>query len=312
MAERVTTGFLLWRVTMKFRAAVDRTLADLGLTHAQYSLLASLYGLARAGTRPSQRELADHTGLEPIFVSKLARALEQVGLLNRTPHPADPRAVALALTERGTDVVTVAIERVRARQDELLAPIGGTDSARNQELAATLAALLDSSTRATTRPTGRQPVSSPVPALTGQDIGEAEGAVRGLLEEVLSGTECTADQYILLRVLTLRPSMSRAELEAFLNSQRQLRLDLNEASALLDGMVRAGLITPDSPVQPTERGARLYVALADAVREVTGRLYAGLDPADLAIAKVVLGQLAERATALRAEVAAQQAVVGTA
>ena len=42
--ERPTTGFLLWRLTTRWRAAVDRALAPMGLTHAQYTLLASLYG----------------------------------------------------------------------------------------------------------------------------------------------------------------------------------------------------------------------------------------------------------------------------
>ena len=73
--ENPTPGYLLWRLTTKMRAAVDRGLAPLGLTHAQYSLLASLYGYSLSGAQPSQRELADWTGLEPIYVSKLARAL---------------------------------------------------------------------------------------------------------------------------------------------------------------------------------------------------------------------------------------------
>ena len=141
--EDVTTGYLLWRVTTKWRAAVDRAVAPLGLTHAQYSLLASLYGLSRSGTRPSQRELADFSGLEPIYVSKLARALEQGGLVTRVEHPADPRAVQLALTRKGIDVVQRAVGIVRELQDELTAPIGGTKSQTNRELVRILRALLD-------------------------------------------------------------------------------------------------------------------------------------------------------------------------
>jgi len=140
--ERATTGFLVWRVALKFRAGVDRVLAGVGLTHAQYSLLASLYGLSRSGTAPSQRELADHTGLDPIFVSKLARALERSGMLRRDPHPADSRAVELTLTEQGLTVVREAIELVAGLHRELLAPIGGPESPRNQQLAETLRALL--------------------------------------------------------------------------------------------------------------------------------------------------------------------------
>ena len=140
--EGPTTGYLLWRLTMKWRAAVDRALADLDLTHAQYSVLASLYGMSRSGARPSQRELADHTGLEPIYVSKLARALEGSGLIERIEHPDDPRAVQLSLTAHGRRVVTQAIPVVRRLQDEMTAPIGGTSSRRHQQLVRTLQTLL--------------------------------------------------------------------------------------------------------------------------------------------------------------------------
>ncbi|GHA03674.1 MarR family transcriptional regulator [Streptomyces purpurascens] len=123
--------------------AVDRAVAPLGLTHAQYSLMASLYGMRRSGERPSQRRLADHTGLEPLYVSKLARALEAAGLLERTRDPRDPRAVQLALTEQGRDVTARAITVVHGLLQQLLEPLGGLDSARTREFARDLSALLD-------------------------------------------------------------------------------------------------------------------------------------------------------------------------
>ena len=137
-----TPGFLLWRVSTQWRAAADRALADLGLTHAQYSLLASLYGLSRTGATPTQRELADYTGLEPIYVSKLARALERDGLLARTEHAADARAVQLRLTQRGRQVIEPAIARIAALHDELTGPLGGLGGERTRELMDLLRALL--------------------------------------------------------------------------------------------------------------------------------------------------------------------------
>ena len=138
-----TTGYLVWQLSTKFRAAADRALAPLGLTHAQYALLAALHGVSRDGTRPSQRELADFSGLEAMYVSKLARSLERDGLLMRARNPANPRAVSLALTERGQDLVARAIDVVLELQDELIAPIGGRGGARNRELIATLRTLLN-------------------------------------------------------------------------------------------------------------------------------------------------------------------------
>ncbi|MFC7482878.1 MarR family winged helix-turn-helix transcriptional regulator [Luedemannella flava] len=125
MSEGATPGYLVWRLATKWRVAVDRALAPLGLTHAQYALLASLFGMSRGGLRPSQRQLADHTGLEPLYVSKLARALEATGFVSRAGHPDDTRAVQLALTDEGERVTRDAIAVVARLHDRFLAPLGG-------------------------------------------------------------------------------------------------------------------------------------------------------------------------------------------
>jgi DNA-binding MarR family transcriptional regulator len=127
---------------MKWRTAVNRAVAPFGLTHAQYVLLASLYGLSLAGQRPSQRELAEATGLEPVYVSRLARALEDGGLIERAEAPADPRAVAITLTRRGEETVIQAIAAVRKLHDDLLEPIGGARSAQNHRFRTILQTLL--------------------------------------------------------------------------------------------------------------------------------------------------------------------------
>jgi DNA-binding MarR family transcriptional regulator len=141
-SEGATPGYLVWRLSTKWRAAVDRAVAPLGLTHAQYSLVASLHGMQRGGERPSQRRLADHTGLEPLYVSKLARTLESAGLIERTRDPRDPRAVQLALTEQGQDVTRRAITVVQGLLEQLLEPLGGLDSARTRAFTSELTALL--------------------------------------------------------------------------------------------------------------------------------------------------------------------------
>jgi DNA-binding MarR family transcriptional regulator len=128
---------------MKWRVAVDRAVAPLGLTHAQYSLLSSLSGMQREGLEPSQKALADHTGLEPLYVSKLARALEAEGLIERTRDPVDTRAVRLSLTERGSEVTGEAIGLVHPLLDRLTEPLGGLGGARTEEFVRELNALLD-------------------------------------------------------------------------------------------------------------------------------------------------------------------------
>jgi DNA-binding MarR family transcriptional regulator len=140
--ELPITG-LVWLLSMRWRAAIDRAITPLGLTNAQYSVLAPLLSMDRVGRLPSQRELADFTGLEPLYVSKLARALEQAGLLERTGHPTDTRAVQLTLTDRGRDVAGQAVEQVLALQNELTAPLGGVDSPATKALVEAVQTLLD-------------------------------------------------------------------------------------------------------------------------------------------------------------------------
>jgi DNA-binding MarR family transcriptional regulator len=299
--EHPTTGYLLWRLTTKLRAAIDRILAPLGLTHAQYTLLASLYGYSRTGAQPSQRELADWTGLEPIFVSKLARALQQAGLIERTQHPADPRAVQLRLTDHGTDVAQRAIAIVHAFQEEFTAPIGGTQSQRNRDLVRSLQTLLGIQNRS-------DPMSQPA-TLTGQDVGEAEGALTALLNQVLAGTNTgiTRTQYLALRVLALRgPFPSPAALHDYLASQPQVGLDRPQVAELFHSLEASGLVTGSAPHGPgptqlTPEGAALNAKLAGAVAAVTERLYADLDPDDLTTAHRVLVEITQRARRLRNE-----------
>lgn len=142
-SKEPTPGYLVWRLSIRWRVAVDRALAPLGLTHAQYVVLSSLFGMEYAGLHPSQRELADHTGLEALYVSKLARALEADGLIERTRDTADTRTVRLALTGCGRDAVEPAIATVQALLDRLLAPLGGRDDPRTAAFVRDLAALLD-------------------------------------------------------------------------------------------------------------------------------------------------------------------------
>jgi DNA-binding MarR family transcriptional regulator len=141
--SEATPGHLVWRLSMKWRAAVDRALAPRGLTHAQYVMLASLYGLERAGRTPSQRELADHTGLEALYVSKLARSLDADGLIQRTRDTVDTRTMRLELTAAGRETIQPAIEDVAVLLDKLLAPLGGRRGARTKSFVRDLTDLLD-------------------------------------------------------------------------------------------------------------------------------------------------------------------------
>lgn len=139
------------------------------------------------------------------------------------------------------------------------------------------------------------------PTLTGQDIAEAHGAVRGLLDRTLDRAGSTSNDYIALRVLAARgPWESPDALCGFLAGQAQLGLDLPAATTLVKGLDARGLLAAASsgPLQLTADGKARYASLAQAVAAVTGQLYDGLDPGDLATARQVLVQITERASRL--------------
>jgi DNA-binding MarR family transcriptional regulator len=98
--------------------------------------------MSRTGIHPSQRQLADHTGLDPIYISKLVRAVESSGLIERLPDERDARAVQLTVTRHGAGVADRAIARVGRLMDQLTDPLGGASSERVRQLAADLELLI--------------------------------------------------------------------------------------------------------------------------------------------------------------------------
>jgi DNA-binding MarR family transcriptional regulator len=296
-----TPGYLIWRVSMKFRTAVDRAMAPLGLTHAQYSLLASLYGKSQDGSRPSQRELADHTGLDPVYVSKLVRTLEGAGLVLRSSHPGDSRAVQLALTELGADTATRAVAVVRELTEELMGTLGGTRSARSQGLVSALHALLEP-TKDDRSDTMTQPSTAPAPAtLNGRDIALAATATRSLLDALLSREEISFGESLAVRTIAdagdggaVRGELSRA-LDATPTSPPL------SGAALLDGLAAKGLVNGSQDrVALTASGRALSDRVQRGTDEIIAALYSDFDPAELEVTRRVLNQVTERATQLRA------------
>jgi DNA-binding MarR family transcriptional regulator len=135
-------GYLVWHLSLRWQAQLSDQLEPLGITPAEYAILAHLHALSASGVKPHQRQLADVSGLEPMYVSKLARSLEGARLVTRTPHPEDPRAIQLSLTRRGVSVVTKAV-RIAAELDrQRLDPLGGAASERAAQLKSSLQLLL--------------------------------------------------------------------------------------------------------------------------------------------------------------------------
>lgn len=115
-------GFLLWKVTNRWQRCIIAALRPLHLTHVQFVLLASLWWLSREGEPlPTQREVADHAGTDPMMTSQVVRALEQRGLVARGRDPCDGRAWRVAIAPGGTRLAERAVEIVEAADREFFA-----------------------------------------------------------------------------------------------------------------------------------------------------------------------------------------------
>ncbi|MBI1773790.1 MAG: MarR family transcriptional regulator [Proteobacteria bacterium] len=99
-------GFLLYDAARLLRRDFDRRARQIGLTRAQWSVLANLArneGINQAG-------LADIMEIQPITLVRLLDRLEEAGWVARRPDPADRRARVLSLTEKARPI----LEQMRA------------------------------------------------------------------------------------------------------------------------------------------------------------------------------------------------------
>jgi DNA-binding MarR family transcriptional regulator len=80
------------------------------------SQMATLGTIERHGAL-TLRELADHEKVQPPSMSRIVAALEEQGLLTRTPHPTDGRQALIAMTGAARDL----IREDRRRRDAWLA-----------------------------------------------------------------------------------------------------------------------------------------------------------------------------------------------
>jgi DNA-binding MarR family transcriptional regulator len=116
---------------------LDAALRPLGLTHLQFIALDTIELYHQRDETPSQARVAAQMQLDAVMISKILRLLEQRGYLRRSPHPDDPRANALRLTQAGRVLVHAASPVVREAHSAFFDGRLDADSKR------ALAALLD-------------------------------------------------------------------------------------------------------------------------------------------------------------------------
>lgn len=115
-------GFVLWQVAAVWQRRVRSALVEVGLTHAQFALLASAGWLQaqatkRGGEPTTQALVAAHARTDAVMTSEVLRTLERNGLLHRLPHPTDARAKHIALTPAGRRLVRRAMKLVETADE---------------------------------------------------------------------------------------------------------------------------------------------------------------------------------------------------
>jgi DNA-binding MarR family transcriptional regulator len=104
-------GFVLSDISRLARKEFDRRVRDLGLTRAQWLVLAHL--ARRPGC--TQSELAESLQLEKITVSRHAERLAREGWIERRDHAEDGRAYHLYVSKKSEPL----IDRLATVADEL-------------------------------------------------------------------------------------------------------------------------------------------------------------------------------------------------
>ncbi len=110
-------GFLLWRVTTRWRREIETVLKPLGLTHPQYVILATIGWLTKDGKRVSQVDIGRHACLDPNTTSQILRGLEEKKFIERG-HMKDERSKLPSLTPDGAQILSQAIRAVETRDTE--------------------------------------------------------------------------------------------------------------------------------------------------------------------------------------------------
>lgn len=105
-------GFLIWQVHNLWQKKIRAMLKPLGITHVQYILLAGMVTLRLEEKMITQTRLAKLTNTDPMMTSVVLRKLEERGYLSREPHPDDPRAIQIDLTNKGIILVQRALALV--------------------------------------------------------------------------------------------------------------------------------------------------------------------------------------------------------
>ena len=119
----MTTGDLLWQVTLAWQRAMRATLEPHDLTHAQFVLLSAAAALG-GDAAPTPHEIAEHAGTDPVLAGQVLRRLAARQLVTRELDDADPKLRRIAVTDTGRALLAAAAEDVAITDAEFFVVLG--------------------------------------------------------------------------------------------------------------------------------------------------------------------------------------------
>ncbi|WP_100487083.1 MarR family winged helix-turn-helix transcriptional regulator [Sporolactobacillus pectinivorans] len=102
-------GFLFIRVYNLWHRQIKSQLQTLGLTHPQYVVLASLGYLLQKQKEVTQILVAQNADMDVMTVSTILKNLEKKKWILRTTSSQDTRAKWVNLTDKGHEILTLAL-----------------------------------------------------------------------------------------------------------------------------------------------------------------------------------------------------------
>ncbi|WP_162910454.1 MarR family winged helix-turn-helix transcriptional regulator [Hymenobacter oligotrophus] len=101
----VNPGFLLAQATAHWQRRLGEVLHPMGLSPSQFLLLSAVQRLGQQPAPVTQALVAQFAHYDKMTTSKIVRALEEKGLIQRPANEQDARARSLSLTPAGLKTV---------------------------------------------------------------------------------------------------------------------------------------------------------------------------------------------------------------
>ena len=129
------TGFLLLQISNLWKNYYGNVLKKHhGLSHIQYTVLASIYRFSLRNPKITQVMLAKQINIDPMTLSYVFKGLETNGYICRTPHPSDVRAKAIGLTQAGKDLLGVMADTIAEADLKFFKSLGKSVERFNKDL----------------------------------------------------------------------------------------------------------------------------------------------------------------------------------